>query len=165
MGFESKFIKDKNGRGILTITKENMESSTGQPSKVKAILHVDNGRPEVAFKVVPKFTLKLDELNDQPIFGTELFFEGRLFYPVVWAQKGPQGWCVTKPDFMILDEMFFFNPHLKKEESELDLQGFFKTLDPQNWKAYMEELNEQAFQALKFAFGDYIKKNSTVSGK
>ncbi len=91
--------------------------------------------------------------------GTEIFFEGRLFYPVLWAHKSEVGWNVTKPDFLIQEEMFFFNPHLKREETELDLQGFFKTIDPSNWKYYMSELNNQAFEAVKIALKTYIKEN------
>jgi hypothetical protein len=152
MPFESKYLNKKQ-------TNQNIGAITNTPQKVKAIVHVDNGKVEVSFKPVPKFGLKIDEIDGQPIMGTELFFEGRLFYPVVWAHKSEVGWNVTKPDFLIQEELFFFNPSLKREETELDLQGFFKTIDPANWKRYIEELNNQGFEAVKIALNNYIKES------
>jgi hypothetical protein len=151
MSFESKYMKKE--------SKESIGKILDQPSKVKAFVHVDDGKVALKFKEVPKYDLKIDKIDEQYIMGTEIFFEGRLFYPVLWAHKSEVGWNVTKPDFLIQEEMFFFNPHLKLEETELDLQAFFKTIDPANWKHYIDELNNQAFEAVKIAFKTYIKEN------
>ena len=151
MSFESKYLNKQKTVDPGDILKTH--------SKVKAVVSLKNGHVDINLKKVPKFGLSIDSIDDQPIMGKEIFFEGRLFYPVLWAHKSELGWNVTKPDFLIKEELFFFNPHLKREETELDLQGFFKTIDTQNWKHYIEELNEQSFEALKIALSNYIKEN------
>jgi len=130
------------------------------PTKKALALHVDNGKIETKIKDVPKFQIRTDTLNGEPIFGTELVFDSgtfhRLFYPVIWAHKTDKGYLIPNPDFLIQEEIFFFNQHLKKEETELDLQAWCKDQFDVYWREGLDYIYIKGFEAIKIAFKGYI---------
>ena len=134
-----------------------------QPAKHNRKIVPKNGILSVDVIEVPKFSMKVDELDGQPICGTDLFFEGRLFYPCTFLQKGEKGWLIIGPNFITKDDIFFFNPHLKKEETELDLQGWARTKEPDRWRYYLSELYDESLKAVKLAIGGHVngQNNST----
>lgn len=127
------------------------------PSRIKAKISIDERTGKVVTNLVsvPKYSIHTFQTEDGMMAGTEVYFEGRLWYPVVYGQKGEKGWLIPRAKFLIPEEITYWNIHLQKEDTELDIQTYFRTIDNANWTHYQTELHRVSFEALKIAFGGY----------
>jgi len=112
------------------------------------VVEKPNGRFDLKFETVKKYPVLKYEDGDNKLGGTELYFEGKLWFPVLDFHKVDNGYGC----FMSKDQMYFWNTYLNQEETELSIQSFFRELDPENWRHYRDELIDHSWTAIQIAF-------------
>lgn len=127
------------------------------PSKHKMFVDVTSGVPIVKIIEVPKYGLKqFMSKEGEPIFGTEVFFEGKNWFPVVYGQKTKNGWGVPA-DFQTDDDVLFWCEEMNEEEMEYDIQNYFIEKEGHRAGYFMRELRRQSLIALKKCFAQFIE--------
>jgi hypothetical protein len=117
------------------------------------IIEKPNGDLGVQVTTVERYPILKYETEDNKLAGTELYFEGKVWFPVLDFHKTDNGYGC----FMDKAQMYFWNPNLQEEETELSIQSYFKEIDGNNWRDYRDELINLSWTSIQIAFNEVLK--------